>query len=127
MLNIRSRTMKLSRQIAKVALAGILALTTAGTAFADEKTTNTILGAGLGAATGAVLSEGDVLMTLGVAAAGGLLGNILTDDHRHRHWRGYDRSYRSDRRYVDNRYYRGKHHYKRHHHKRHHRHHRHHR
>src|SRR5690606_19462538 len=105
MLNIRSRTMKLSRQIAKVALAGILALTTAGTAFADEKTTNTILGAGLGAATGAVLSEGDVMMTLGGAAAGGLLGNILTEDRgHHRHWKGHDRSYRSDRRYVDNRH-----------------------
>src|SRR5690606_17490931 len=120
MLNIRSRTMKLSRQIAKVALAGLLALTTTGTAFADEKTTNTILGAGLGAAAGAVLSEGDVMMTLGGAAAGGVLGNILTEDRKHRHWKGHDRSYRSDRRYVDNRNHRGKHHYKKHHHKKHH-------
>lgn len=116
--------MKLSRHIASVALAGLMALAVAGNATAaDRRTTNTILGAGLGAATGAVLSEGDMMMTLGGAAAGGLLGNILTEDRGHRHWKGHDRSYRSDRRYVDSRHYRGKHHYKKHHYKRHHRHH----
>lgn len=114
--------MKLSRHIAKAALAGLIALATVGTASADDKTTNTILGAGLGAAAGAVLSEGDAMMTLGGAAAGGVLGNILTEDRKHHRWKGHDRSYRSDRRYVDNRNHRGKHHYKKHHHKKHHRH-----
>ncbi|MCC2595733.1 hypothetical protein LKR43_05215 [Pusillimonas sp. MFBS29] len=115
--------MKLSRHIARVALAGLISLATVGTASADDKTTNTILGAGLGAAAGAVLSEGDVMMTLGGAAAGGVLGNILTEDRKyHRHWKDHDRSYRSDRRYADSRKYRGKHYYKKHHHKRHHRH-----
>src|SRR3546814_13346933 len=69
----------------------------ASNAMASDKTTNTLLGAGLGAAAGALLSEGDPLLTLGGAAAGGVLGNILTEDHRYngRHWSGNDRrSYR---------------------------------
>jgi len=115
--------MILNRHIAQFALAGLMALAVAGNAAAaDRKSTNTILGAGLGAAAGAVLSEGDMMMTLGGAAAGGLLGNVLTEDRRdhHRHWRGHDRSYKSDRRYVDHRRGHGKHHYKKHHHKKHH-------
>lgn len=114
--------MKLSRHIAQFALAGLMALAIAGNATAaDRKTTNTILGAGLGAAAGAVLSEGDMMMTLGGGAVGGLLGNVLTEDRKHhRHWKGHDRSYRSDRRYVNSRGYHHNKHYKKHHHKRHH-------
>lgn len=115
--------MRLSRHIAHFALAGLMALAVAGNAAAaDRKTTNTLLGAGLGAAAGAVLSEGDMMLTLGGAAAGGLLGNVLTEDRKHHRWKGHDRSYRADRRYVDHRNYRGKHHYKKHHNKKHHKH-----
>ncbi|MGB6104096.1 MAG: hypothetical protein WBF88_09655 [Pusillimonas sp.] len=108
--------MKLSRHIAHAAIAGLMALAVAGNAAAaDRKTTNTLLGAGLGAAAGAVLSEGDMMMTLGGAAAGGLLGNVLTEERKQPRWKGHDRSYRSDRRYVDYRKHHGKHHAKKHH------------
>lgn len=80
-------------------LIGCLALFTAVTfsalnpaAAADRKTTNTILGAGIGAAAGAVLSQGDTLATLGGAAAGGVLGNILTEEPRKRRHYGHSHS-----------------------------------
>ena len=108
--------MQLSRHIIHFALTGFMALAMAGNAAAaDRKSTNTILGAGLGAATGAVLSEGDPMTTLGGAAAGGLLGNILTEDYGHHHWKHHDRSYRSNYHRVNSRYFPGKHHYKKHH------------
>lgn len=83
-------------------LSTVLALGAVNPAVAaDRKTTNTILGAGIGAAAGAVLSQGDTLATLGGAAAGGVLGHILTEEprkprhasrphhhHRHVHHRG---------------------------------------
>lgn len=66
----------------------VFSLACISTAHASNKTTNTILGAGLGAAAGAVFSEGDPLYTLGGAAAGGVLGNILTENERdHRSYR----------------------------------------
>ncbi|TEA77800.1 glycine zipper 2TM domain-containing protein [Allopusillimonas ginsengisoli] len=86
--------MKLANKIASLAFAGALALAAAGNAMASDRTTNTLLGAGLGAAAGAIFSEGDPLFTLGGAAAGGVLGNVLTEDRRD-NWRG-------------NRHYRGK-------------------
>lgn len=76
--------------MSKTKIMGCLALLTAlaiaplHTASASDKTTNTILGAGIGAAAGAVLSKGDTLATLGGAAAGGVLGNILTEEPRKR-------------------------------------------
>src|SRR3546814_385127 len=89
--------MKIAIRIAQWAVAGAMAVGLASNAMASDKTTNTLLGAGLGAVAGALLSEGDPLLTLGGAAAGGVLGNILTEDHRYngRHWSGNDRrSYR---------------------------------
>lgn len=118
--------MTLRYAFTRFAVCGLAAFAVSTAAFAsDRKTTNTLLGAGLGAAAGAVLSEGDPMLTLGGAAAGGVLGNILTEDRKH-----YDRSHR--------RHYKGpKHHYAgkhashgyKKHHKKHrkHRHHRHHR
>lgn len=115
--------MKLSTNFSRLAVIGLLAFAMAGCASArDRRTDNTLIGAGLGAAAGAVISEGDPLYTLGGAAAGGLLGNILTEDRRHyrRDWdrggRHYDRGHRH--RHVS-KHYRG--HKK--HHRRHHRHH----
>lgn len=86
--------MVIAHRIGKWAFIGLLAAGMAGCAsHYDRKSTNTMLGAGLGAATGAVVSQGDPLFTLGGAAAGGVLGNILTDDRDDR---------RSDRWHRDN-------------------------
>lgn len=92
--------MKLIARIAQLAVAGAMAIGISSHALASDKTTNTLLGAGLGAAAGALLSEGDPLLTLGSAAAGGVLGNVLTEERRYsdRRWRGDDRRhYRSGR------------------------------
>lgn len=83
--------MKAPSTIARITLIGVLTLAMAGCASArDRKTDNTLIGAGLGAAAGAVISQGDPLYTIGGAAAGGLLGNILTDEPRS-HRRDWDR------------------------------------
>jgi len=103
--------MNVQRHIAQIAMSGLLALAVCTTAAASERrTTNTVLGAGLGAVAGAVLSNGDPMLTLGGAAAGGLLGNVLTEDRRH-HYRGghYDapRRHRVEERYDRRGYHRG--------------------
>ncbi|MBP6020114.1 MAG: hypothetical protein KA735_11530 [Burkholderiaceae bacterium] len=114
--------MKFTTRVAQLAIAGAMVLGLASNVMASDKTTNTLLGAGLGAAAGALLSEGDPLLTLGGAAAGGVLGNVLTEDRRYsgRHWRGDDRRYygRGDNNYRRAGYHRG--HNKKRHHRRHH-------
>lgn len=75
----------LSTRITKLALVGLTALALAGCAtHQSRKSSNTLMGAGLGAAAGAVVSQGDPWYALGGAAAGGLLGNVLTEDDRRR-------------------------------------------
>lgn len=69
-----------TRSFARLATAGLILITLAGCATHSRKHNNTMVGAGLGAAAGAVLTQGDPLYTVGGAAAGGLLGNILTED-----------------------------------------------
>jgi len=89
-----------------VALASLLAIGIAADASASsKKTRNTLIGAGLGAAGGALLTHGDPWGAIGGAAAGGLIGNVVTDDHHRRDWnhRGrydnrYDRRNPRDRR-----------------------------
>lgn len=82
--------MTLRHAFARLAVCCVAVLAISGTAAAaDRKTTNMLLGAGLGAAAGAVLSEGDPMLILGGAAAGGVLGNVLTEDRKR-----YDRSHR---------------------------------
>ncbi len=84
--------MALTHRISRLAIIGLTALALAGCAsHYDRKSTNTMLGAGLGAATGAVVSQGNPWLTLGGAAAGGVLGNVLTEDKKDRHSRGWDR------------------------------------
>jgi osmotically inducible lipoprotein OsmB len=90
--------MKLLTRLAGIAVAGAMTMGLASAAVASEKTTNTLLGAGLGAAAGALLSEGDPLLILGSAAAGGVLGNVLTEDRKHGNSRWSDR----DRRHYGN-------------------------
>lgn len=85
--------MTLTKRIAKLAAVGLVVVGMAGCAsHYDSKANNTMLGAGLGAATGAVVSQGDPWLTLGGAAAGGVLGNILTDDRDDRRSRGWNRN-----------------------------------
>lgn len=67
-----------TRNIVRIGMVSLLVLTLAGCATQSRKSNNTLAGAGLGAAAGAVLSQGDPLFTVGGAAAGGLLGNVLT-------------------------------------------------
>src|SRR5690606_8888047 len=100
--------MKTRSSLARLAAIGLLAFAVAGCASArDRKTDNTLIGAGLGAAAGAVISEGDPLYTIGGAAAGGLLGNILTEERRYRP-RGWDRGrhyHPAPHRHVNKHYY----------------------
>lgn len=96
--------MRLTHRFGKLAIVGVMALGLAGCAsHYDRKSTNTVAGAGLGAAAGAVVSQGDPWVTLGGAAAGGVLGNILTEDRDHRRSRNWDRGH-------DRKHYHGKKH-----------------
>src|SRR5690606_2008293 len=94
--------MNAQRKFGRLIAVGLMAFTLAGCASSyDRKANNTMIGAGLGAATGAVFSGGDPLYAIGGAAAGGLLGNILTEDrsaNRSRNWdRDRGRDYRPSR------------------------------
>ncbi|NYT86971.1 hypothetical protein [Pollutimonas harenae] len=102
--------MRAQGNFGRLIVVGLMAFALAGCASSyDRRANNTMMGAGLGAAAGAVVSGGDPVYALGGAAAGGLLGNILTQersyddryDDRHREYR---RSRRDD--YDGDRYYR---------------------
>lgn len=56
-------------------------LTTAGCADLTPKQRNTAIGAGVGGVAGAALIGGPGA-TLGGAALGGVVGNVLTDDRK---------------------------------------------
>ena len=88
--------MKAQRHFGRIIAVGLMAFTLAGCASSyDRKANNTMMGAGLGAATGAIFSGGDPMYAIGGAAAGGLLGNILTEDRSYRSGkRGHNREYR---------------------------------
>ena len=72
--------MSWNKKISAVMLASALTLGLGAKAVADDKTRNTVIGAGIGGVAGALLSDGDGWATLGGAAAGGVLGNVITDD-----------------------------------------------
>ncbi|MVW80876.1 glycine zipper 2TM domain-containing protein [Bordetella sp. 02P26C-1] len=97
--------MKIHSRIAQVLLSTTLALGVGSVAVADDKTQNTIIGAGVGGVAGALLSDGDPLYTVGGAAAGGLLGNVLTDDDDHKKRRHWDngRRHKHGYQYADHR------------------------
>lgn len=94
--------MKIITKLVQASLVGILALGISSTALADDRTRNTIIGAGLGGVAGALLSEGDPLYTIGGAAAGGVLGNVITrDDRDHkRHRWDRDRKHKHGHKYA---------------------------
>ena len=65
----------------------------------DKKTRNVLIGAGIGAVGGSVLSGGDTWSTIGGAALGGVVGHVATkDDHnRDDDRRRWERDHRNDR------------------------------
>ncbi|MFA5522481.1 MAG: glycine zipper 2TM domain-containing protein [Castellaniella sp.] len=83
-----------SVRLARIAGLGLLILVLAGCSAHNTRRENTVIGAGAGAIAGALFSDGDPLAMLGGAAAGGVLGNVLTDDRR-----SYSRSYNRSRSY----------------------------
>ena len=99
-----------TRRIAKLTIVGLTALAFAGCAsHYDRRANNAMMGAGLGAAAGAVVSQGDPVYAVGGAAVGGLLGHVLTkDDRRSRSW-DKDRRHRNAK-HRDHRRSHGRHH-----------------
>jgi len=90
--------MKARHNLARLLAVGVAVVALAGCTTYDRRADNTLLGAGLGTAAGGVFSGGDPLYMLGGAAAGGLLGNVLTsDDRSYGRGRGWDRRYDQDR------------------------------
>lgn len=83
--------MAITKRFMQAVMAGVLALGVSVGAQADDKTRNTVIGAGLGGVAGALLSDGDPLYTIGGAAAGGVLGHVITDDDDRRDRRRWDR------------------------------------
>lgn len=86
--------------LALVLTAGI---TVAGDADAlSRKDKHTLIGAVVGGVAGHVISNGDPMMTVGGAVAGGAIGNVTTSDRRN------DRDYRYGRHDRHDRYDRGR-------------------
>lgn len=57
-----------------------------------QRDQNTMVGAGIGGAAGAVLTDGSPIGTVGGAVVGGIIGNqVDTDDERHDRDRNRDR------------------------------------
>jgi len=81
-----------------VALAILIGL--GGCSGMSRQEQNTAVGAGLGAAAGAVLTDGSAVGTVGGAVVGGVIGHEIDSDNRD----DRDRRYRDDR---DRRYRNG--------------------
>ncbi len=73
-------------RLAAVAAVSLTMIAQSSPSRASEKGRNTLLGAGAGAAGGALLTHGSVGGTLAGAAVGGLIGNS-TGHHHHRSYR----------------------------------------
>lgn len=65
----------------KLIAALVLSLALAGCADMNRRDRNTIVGAGVGAVAGSILTGGSTLGTVGGAAVGGVIGNSV---HTHR-------------------------------------------
>lgn len=94
--------MNTGHNIARLLAAGLAMVALTACTTYDRRADNTLLGAGLGTAAGAVVSGGDPLYMLGGAAAGGLLGNVLTSNYRGGYSR--DRGWVQDRGWYGNNY-----------------------
>ncbi len=110
-------------KIAAAVAVGLALTVSAGQAAAgdrygrkDNTGERALIGAGIGAVAGALLSDGDGGATVAGAAAGALVGAATADNDRRHYrrgysyreprynsgyrYRGYDRDYRYDRRYY---------------------------
>ena len=67
--------MKSDKKIATSITTALLVLSLAGCSNLSSRDKNTIIGAGIGAAAGAVLTGGSGIGTAGGAAVGGIIGN----------------------------------------------------
>ena len=104
--------MHTSSSLKRLAVVGLVAFLLAGCASSyDRRANNSMIGAGVGAATGAVFSDGDPVYAVGGAVAGGLLGHILTQErsYRPRHHYQRHRSYKRPPRYRNRSWHRGHH------------------
>ncbi|RDK02279.1 glycine zipper 2TM domain-containing protein [Cupriavidus lacunae] len=75
--------MKTLQTLTKVTLIGVTVAAFAGCADMTPKQRNTAIGAGAGAVGGAILTD-SALGALGGAAVGGVIGNVVTDDKKHK-------------------------------------------
>lgn len=82
--------MKTMRRNLNALIVALLVVGAGGCAGMSERDRNTAYGATAGGVAGAVLSGGSPIGTLGGAAAGGFIGNAVSDDEddeRRRHHR----------------------------------------
>ncbi len=71
--------MKSVQKYCLVSMTAALLVVSAGCSNMSSRGQNTAIGAGVGALGGAVLTGGDAWGTIGGAAAGGVIGNIISD------------------------------------------------
>lgn len=96
--------MKLTRRNrAAAGIAAALLAMTPAVALAN-KTGNTLLGAGIGALGGALISDGDTWGTIGGAVAGGVIGNVASKDKHDRWDRRDEHRWKRDHGERDRRY-----------------------
>ena len=74
--------MKTIQRHAAVALTAAMLLGLTGCAGMSTRDRNTAIGAGVGAVGGALLTNGNPLGTIGGAAVGGVIGNLVGRDRR---------------------------------------------
>lgn len=67
--------MKTIQKLALSVVTGAMLIGLAGCSGMSRRDQNTAVGAGIGAVTGAVLTDGSALGTVGGAAVGGVIGN----------------------------------------------------
>lgn len=67
--------MKTLQKLALSVVTGAMIIGLAGCSGMSRRDQNTAVGAGIGAVTGAVLTDGSALGTIGGAAVGGVIGN----------------------------------------------------
>lgn len=72
-----STNRKRKRQPLRAALVAVAIVALGGCAGMSARDRNTIMGAGIGAVGGAVLTQGSALGTVGGAAVGGVIGNQI--------------------------------------------------
>ena len=74
--------MKSNKKIATGLTTALLVLSLAGCSNLSTRDKNTIIGASIGAAAGAVLTGGSGIGTAGGAAVGGIIGNQVGGHHK---------------------------------------------